>query len=273
MKMKKFPIFQFYFVTLTAIVPAYFFFKYPFSLGGSIATCSFIIPVLVLLLLQLRELSNIFVMLSIVISGILIINFLSYLENSMAITLSHIIILGNCIFAIAAFFYWISFWPTKLSKPLNDSEKKLMKQIQIILLAPILFIGLPFGVFGSLMVLFISDVEQYLYNNTPFLRGFYMVFAGIVFCFFISYLYLNKISDEDIRTLIAEEKFHLIKYDAKTFKKWYLLIFCAFAIVGSGIEGGRNMWPIWIETILLVGLMSLILWKIYKHLFQTETME
>jgi len=133
-----------------------------------------------------------------------------------------------------------------------------------------LFIGLTFCVLSSLVVFDISRSDLYLYNSFPFLRALYIGPAGIIFCFFISYVYLSKISDQDMRTLIAEDKFHLIKFDARKIKKWYLLIFCAFVIIGSGIENGRNMWPMWIETVLLVGLMSMILWKSYKHLFQTE---
>lgn len=268
--MNKVPKFEFYFMWLAAIVPAYFFFKYPFSLGGSIAACFFILA-LIALLFHLRELSFVLVMLTIVLSGILVMNFLSYLENANTTMLEYIVIFCFSALWIIGFFYWIFCWPCKLKESLNETEKKLSKKISIIILAPSVFIGLQFCIYSSLIVFDIARSDPVLYNSIPILRALYIGPAGIGFCFLISYLYLSKINDEDIHTLISEEKLHLIKYDARTFKKRYLLIFCAFVIIGSGIEGGRNMWPIWIETILLVGIMSLILWKIYKHVFRLES--
>jgi len=268
--MKKLPKFELYFITLAGIVPSYLFFKYPFSLGGSLAICFFILA-LVPLLFQLRELSSVFVMLSIVLFGILVMNFLSYLENAKAITVPYIVIFGLLTLLITAFFYWTICWPLELLETLNDAENKILNQIQRIVLAPSIFIGLAFVTFSSLMILFIRDADRYLYNNASYLRGFYISFAGIVFCFLISFIYLRKISDQDIRKLISEDKSKLIPFDARKFRKWFLIIFCWFVINGSLLEIGRNMWPIWIETILLVGIMSMILWKIYKHVFQKES--
>ncbi len=86
----------------------------------------------------------------------------------------------------------------------------------------------------------------------------------------VIYIYLSKFKDKDIRKFLLEEKLNIAHYDLKKAKKYFVIFFFLIIFFGSIMETQRGMWVMWIETILLISLMSLIAWKIYKHVFYID---
>jgi len=248
---------------------AYLFYKYPYSLGGSLVLCLFI-SAFIPLTLRIIKLSSEFRLTQLILADIVGINFLSYLENSVSNTsILYLFIFYSCILFLLYFYSTIADPGFKKYNQINTTDQNLLKQIRLTLAVPLFFVGFVFSLFSGLMVHFIHEYEPQIYYGNPYLRISCVSIAFLIFFFFISFIYLRKINDEDIKELLskADEKYNLKIYDGRKMKNYTLLIYAGTFIIGSGIEIQRGMWIMWFETIILLGLMMLILWKIYKHLF------
>ena len=199
------------------------------------------------------------------------INFLSYWETTVVkITVFYLFIFYGLLLWLVIWYLSIIKSAFKTLGQLNEPDQHLIKQIRRTLESPI-FVGTLFSLFSGLMVNFIHKVEPQTYNN-PLLKISYVAIAMIIIFLFITFIYLVKIRDEDIKRLLfkTEEKYDLQKYDMRKIKKYSLLISVIIIVAGSVIETQRGMWVMWIETILLLVLMSLVFWKIYKHIFSVK---
>lgn len=271
-KMNKQLHIQFSFSCLAIGVFTYLFFKYPFSLGGSVML-GWLIAAFIPLTLRIRKLSTEFSIIQLITATIMGINFLSYWEISgKTINIGYLFIFYGFLFLMITRYLLIVDLIFKNIVQLNETDQYLIKQIRRTLVSSVLFIGMIFSLCSGLMVHFIRKVEPVTYYNNPNLRLSYVAIAMLIFFFLIAFIYLTKIKDEDIKGLLskAEEKYNLKNYDAKKIKNYSLLTFVLIIILGSFIEIQRGMWVMWIETILLLALMSLIIWKIYKHFFFFE---
>ena len=263
--------FQFVFSGITLILFTYLFFKFPFSLGGSI-TLMLIIATTVPLTFSMKNLANEFYIIQFIVAGIMGLNFLSYWEvATLKINVIYLIIFYSLLIWIILWYLVLTQRVLKNKDQLNESDQKLIKKINQTLTAPILFLGLQFSFFSGLMIFFIYKKEPQIYAKL-YLKLSYVAIGWLIFFFFISLIYLKKISAENIKRLLAnvEKQYYLEKYDKRMIKKYLISILSFIFVVGSMIELQRGMWFMWIETILLLGLMSLIIWKIYKHAFYAE---
>jgi hypothetical protein len=242
-----------------------------FGLGGSL-TIFTITGIFVSLSFFVRPLLFEFRCGTLIITGILIFNFLSYWEISGKPLTTEYLILSYLFFL--NFMPFCSFFmtlPFKSRNSLNEQERSVFsKEILLILYAPAFVFALMFAILSGLMVYFILEHEPNAAISCPLLKITYMAVAWIVIGLFVTFIYLSQISDEDIRKFIREEKLATVRYDTGKIKKYSALLFFLIILFGSGIEIGRGMWVMWIESILIIGLMALIAWKIYKHVFYMD---
>lgn len=176
-------------------------------------------------------------------------------------------------------FFWTLYWflfllfvLLKSPESLDESNRHLKNQLTITLVPPFL-IGMIFAAVTQFPFLELPKYNPQTIANisdNQFLKYTAMSTVGLILGLFVSIIYLLKINDKDLKNLVIEEKRNIIKYDSRKIKKYFLLAFILIIILGSMIELQRGMWVMWIETILLFFLMSLIIWKIYKHVFYVE---
>lgn len=228
-----------------------------------------LIATFVPLTIRMKKLSTEFSIIQLILVGIMGINFLSYWEiTNVTINIFYLFIFYGCLWLMIMLYLIVSVRHFKKDS-LNESDQHLLRKIRGTLAAPLIFGGMVFSFFSGLMVHATREIEPRLYDN-PFLKLSYIVIAVFIFFFFVAYFHLMKIGDNTVKGLLSGEKFNFKEYDIMKIKKYSLLVFISIIVSGSFIETQRGMWIMWIETILLVGLMFLILWKIYKHVFYTE---
>lgn len=270
--MNKGQYFQAFLMSIAITLLTYLNFRYPFSLGGSSQLIALGAGILIASFKMKKHFSE-FGVNQVIIVCIIGMNFLAYWENSgKHIGIPYLVIFFSCLIYILLQYIANFEKIFRTLRQLNEYEQKLLKHIRKTLKAPIYFVGSQFALIGSLMVYIIHEDDPNIYYSIPLLRMPYVAFAMMIFFFSISYIYLRKVKEEDIRLLLlkADEKYNLRMYDARKIKKYALLIYAGIFITGSGIEILRGMWIMWFETIILLGLMILILWKIYKHLFSED---
>ena len=238
-----------------------------FSLGGS----SIFVSISVILIFLMGIIRPLVLELSfaiLTITGILIINFLSYWEISVNnLDTPYWIVSFICLFCFVNVYISVVRSPFKKYSDVEESNRGLFRKILLTLLLPNLIMGLIFAMFSALMVYSIRNWEPNVAISYPLLRISYVAVAWLVISFLVTFIYLLKIKDKDIRNFIINEKLNVVKFDTRKIKIYFTLIYFLIIFFGSIIETQRGMWVMWIETILLLGLMSLIIWKIYKHVF------
>jgi len=249
--------------------------KHPHTVGG-LGGSFMLFPIIVVAICSfyfIRSLSLELSFIPLVIAGVMGINFLSYLEmtgGTLNVTYSWIVI--GCIFWTLYWFLYTLFVLIKPSESLNEQNKRLKVQLTITL-APVFFISIPFIVITHVTFLKLQKYSPQMITdmaNNPFFKYTTISTGLLILALFVSLVYLLKIRDEDLKKLVIEEKYGVIKYETRKIKKYFLLISSVVISIGSIIETQRGMWVMWIETILLIGTMSMIIWKIYKHVFDRE---
>jgi hypothetical protein len=205
---------------------------------------------------------------SLFVAELIIINFLSYWEMSgKSVDTIFLIITYLCLYFFVAISLAIVGLPFKKSNSVNGAEQPYYRQIMRTISMPLYFFGLLFAMFSGLMVYFVLLHEPHVVVSCPFLKITYVAVAWIVIALLVTYIYIGKIQDEEIRKYILEKKLNSVNYDVKKIKKYSVACYLLIIFLGSAMETQRGLWVIWIETILLIGLMSLIVWKIYRHAF------
>ncbi len=252
------------------ILLAYSVYKFKFdilSFGGSLMLAA-IINILFFLKRVIKPLALESSSAALMVTGIAIFNFLSYWEISgKSVDITYLAISYICLYFFIAISSAILGLPFKKVDSVSEAEQKHFRQIMRTLSMPMYVFGLIFAMLSGLMVYFILEHEPNAAISCPLLKITYMAFFWVVIALLVTYIYLSKIKDDDIRKFLLEEKLSIVNYDIKKAKKYFAILFFMIIFIGSGIETQRGMWVMWIETILLIGLMSLIIWKIYKHVF------
>ncbi len=255
------------------ILLAYLIYKFkfdPFSLGGSLMLAAFIF-MLIFFKRVVKPLALEASSAALMVTGIVVINFLSYWEISGKRTgMSYLTISYICLYFFIAISAAVLGLPFKKIDSVSETEQPVYRQIMRTLSLPLYVFGLVFPMFSGLMLYFILVHEPNAAISCPLLKITYMAVAWIVIGLFITFIYLSKINDEDIRKFIKEEKLGVVRYDTGKIKKYSALFFCLIILLGSAMEIKRGMWVMWIESILIIGLMSLMAWKIYKHVFYID---
>ncbi|MBI5417585.1 hypothetical protein HZA55_06520 [Candidatus Poribacteria bacterium] len=233
------------------------------SLGGSLI----FIPImagLFLLFFSIKPLALEFSLFALIISGILAINFFGYLEEiETKLYLKNIYFLLVCIF-ITFYVFAMSFMQlTKSPDSLDEFERSLRSKLFLILVSSFIIIT-PFIIISTVNAgYFFSDKKNSFLNHST------VNVAFIILSLIISLFYLSKIKDEDIKQILDKKKYHVINFDSNKVKKYLKIGLLLFIVSGSVVEMSRGLWLLWGETILLLGLMTLVIWKIYKHVFSS----
>lgn len=240
-----------------------------FGLGGSL-TIFTITGILIALSYFVKPFILEFSLGTIIITGILIFNLLSFWEISgRPITTEYLILSYISFYSFIPLCLFVMLLPFKKRNNLNEPERTtFFRKIVLTLFLPMFVFGLIFAILSGLAVYDILKSEPNAAISCPLLKITYMAVFWIVIAFFVTFIYLSKIKDEDIRKFLLEEKLNIVNYDIRKVKKYFGIFFFLIIFLGSVVETQRGMWVMWIETILLLGLMSLIIWKIYKHIFQ-----
>lgn len=268
----------FYVNNAILIFLGYLIYKYQFidmplfGLGGSVMILIFI-SILIFLRRIIKSLTLELNLGISMITGILIFNFLSYWEISgRTIGATYLNIGFFCLIFFTYIITSIVRIPFKNYDQINESERKFfVRQIMLTILLPVFIFGLAFAMLSGLMAYDILKSEPNIAISCPLLKISYMVVFWIVIALLVTFIYLSKIKDDDIRKFLKDERLDVVKYDTGKIKKYFKIIFLSVIFLGSFGEIVRGMWIMWIETILLLYLMSLIIWKIYKHVFLSET--
>ena len=208
---------------------------------------------------------------TLIITGILILNLLSFWEISgRNINTPYWIISFICFFCFVNCYLAFVRLPFKNYYDIVESERALFKKIILTLYLPILVMGLAFAMFSALIVYSIQMWEPNFAKAYPLLRVSYVAVVWLVISLLVAFIYLSKVKDMDIKKFLINGKYNVMNYDRKKITKFFILMFVFIILFGSVVEIQRGMWVMWIETVLIVGLMSLIVWKIYKHAFYAE---
>lgn len=255
------------------ILLAYLIYKFKFGLfsfGGSLMLVA-IINMLFYLKRTVKPLALELSSAALMVTGLAVINFLSYWEISgKNIDMTYLTISYICLYFFIATSSAILGLPFKKNDSVSETEKPVYRQIMRTLSMPMYVFGLVFAMLSGLMTYFILVHEPNAVISCPLLRIIYVAVFWLVIALFVIYIYFSKIKDDDIRKFVLEEKLNIVNYNIKKVKKYFAIFFFLIILFGSVMETQRGMWVMWIETILLLGLMSLIIWKIYKHVFQAE---
>lgn len=246
--------------------------KHPDTVGGFGGSFMFFLFIMAAIVsfYFIRSLSLELSFIPLIIAGIMGINFLGYME----ITRGTLSTAYSWIF-IGCFFwtlYWFLFSLFVLLKPpesLDESNRRLKNQLTITLF-PIFLISMIFAAVTRFPFLELPKYNPQNITNmadNPLFNYTTISIGGLILGLFVSLIYLLKINDKDLKNLIIEEKCNVIKLNTNKIKKYFILTSSSVIVIGSIFETQRGMWVMWIETILLVFLMSLIIWKIYKHVF------
>lgn len=261
----------FKYITFAAIISlAYLIYRFKFdlfSLGGSLMLAA-IIYILFSLKSAIKPLSLELSSAALMVTSIVVINFLSYWEiNSKIINMTYLIIAYMCLYFFVAITSAIFGLPFKKISSVKETDHRDYLEIMRTLSMPIYIFGLVFAMISGLMVYFIL-VHEPAGITWPFLKITYIAVFWLVIALFITFIYLSKIKDEDIRKFLLEDKLGIVSYDIKKVKKYFEVFFLLIILFGSMVETQRGMWVLWLETILLLGLLSVVLWKIYKHILR-----
>jgi hypothetical protein len=254
------------------IVFTYLVYKYPNSIGGFGG--SFILFLFMLGFIGsvyfIKPISLELSFILLIIAGIMGINFLGYLEMTYGLNITYSWIFIGCVFWTLYWFVYSLFILLKTSTSLNEFNKSFKVKLTITLAPPFL-ISMIF--LAITRFIFLDNTSRILAKNifyNSFLKYTIISTGGFILGLFISLIYLLKLDNKNIKNIIIDDKCNVIRYDRNKFKKHFILVFCLFILLGSIFEIFRGMWIMWFETILLFGLMSLIIWKIYKHVFIEE---
>ncbi|MDP3261204.1 MAG: hypothetical protein Q8M34_11595 [Thermodesulfovibrionales bacterium] len=252
------------------ILLAYLIYKFKFDLfsfGGSLMLAALIF-MLTFLKRVVKPLALELSSAALMVTGLVVINFLSYWEISgKKVDMPYLIIAFLCLYFFVATSSAILGLPFKKIDNVSETEQPVYRQIMRTLSMPMYVFGLVFAMLSGFMVYFILEHEPNASISCPLLKITYVAVFWLVIALFVIYIYLSKIKDDDIRKFLLEEKLNIVHYDVKEVKKYFEIFFFLIIFFGSVAESQRGIWVMWIETILLLSLMSLIIWKIYKHVF------
>ncbi len=231
------------------------------GIGGSIIFIP-VIPFLILLSFAIKPITphiNYFVL---TLVGVLILNYFAYLEMAgIKLDINYQLIYIFCVIA-TLLFYMKSV--LSLVKPIDIFEnfnKDIGSKLAIILFSP-LFISV-----GFIVVIMVNAKPSLFSKYNKVLNYSNLNFTFIILGLLISLIYLLKISDSDIKKILIDEKDQIQKYSLDKFRKLFKLSLVFIISFGSLIEINRGLWLLWIETVLIISLMSIILWKFYRNIF------
>jgi hypothetical protein len=238
-----------------------------FSLGGSLMLSS-IIYMLIYLRRVIKPLALELSAAALMVTGLVVFNFLSRWEISgNNIDMTYLTISYICLYFFMATSSAILVLPFKKIDSVSETEHPIYRKIMQTLKMPMYVFGLVFAMLSGLMVYFILEHEPNAALSYPLLKITYVAILWLVIALLVIFIYLSKIKDNDIRKIFLEEKLNIVNYDIKKVKNYFKIFFSLLILLGSIIEMQRGMWVMWMETIMLLGLMASIVWKIYKHTF------
>lgn len=241
----------------------------PFIFGGSLMFAALIF-MLIFLKRVVKPLALEASSAALMVTGIVVMNFLSYWEISgKTVNMTFLTIAYICLYLFIAISAAVLGLPFKKIDSVSEGEQPVYRQIMRTLSMPLYIFGLVFAMLSGLMVYFIL-LHEPTATTWPFLKITYVAVLWLVIALLVIYIYLSKFKDKDIRKFLLEEKLNIAHYDLKKAKKYFVIFFFLIIFFGSIMETQRGMWVMWIETILLISLMSLIAWKIYKHVFYID---
>jgi len=210
---------------------------------------------------------------ALVILGIIGINYLANLEMIKGfLSPSYSYLFLGCLIWILYWFWKVFFSLLKRSERLDETFKRIKNRL-ILISAVSFFISIPFGAIITVnykMLQIYSPLTIKNMANNLFFKYTTISLGLVILALCISFIYLLKTSKEDLKKVVMEEKNNIIKFNVDKIKRHFMVVFFASIFVGSIFETKRGMWVFWIETILLVGLMSLIIWKLYQHVFSRD---
>ena len=207
-----------------------------------------------------------------IIAGFIGINYLGYLETKIGFLNMNSLIFIGCIVWILFWFSRVLFILIKPMESLDEPHLHLRKQLTLAVM-PSFIISITFIAITYVTFLNLQRYEPgYLQGRSnPTLFTYTTISTGLfIVALFVSLIYLLKIDDNGLKKLIIGGKCNLIKFNVNRIKRYFIIVFSTIIFMGSILEAQRGMWIMWIETILLLGLMSLIIWKIYKHIFYVK---
>lgn len=188
------------------------------------------------------------------IFGLIALNLCRYLES--------IQIRINGIFEMFFFIIFLSIFNLtsmsnlKLKINMEDNKKKLRDQISLILFLP-LAISFPFiMIFAAL-----SDIRVLSQSFSVVNVLILLVNLGFIFCL----IYLYKISESDLMKILKIEEIKLKRNEIKKFAFWILI---SIFFLGSLCEYIRGFWFTWINTMIMIILISFITWKIKRPILE-----
>jgi hypothetical protein len=251
-------------ISLSTIL--YLLFGHPnaiYELGGSVILL-ITISGLVLFSLLKKNLASELSFITFIITGLIILNYFGYQEVSgMKLRFEYALIFILCV-ALTLVFIMAAF--IKLLKPDTavNNNRRFKNELAIILAAP-MFISTTFIV--VVLSTFSLAQEENILSRNPIHRytdmALFFIIAGLI----VSLIYLSKIKDDAIKQVFREEKYHSIRFDSRKVGKYLKLVLILSFLLGSIIEMNRGLWILWIETNIAMALISMILWKAYKHVF------
>ncbi len=210
----------------------------PFIFGGSLMFAALIF-MLIFLKRVVKPLALEASSAALMVTGIVVMNFLSYWEISgKTVNMTFLTIAYICLYLFIAISAAVLGLPFKKIDSVSETEQPVYRQIMRTLSLPLYVFGLVFPMFSGLMLYFILVHEPNAAISCPLLKITYMAVAWIVIGLFITFIYLSKINDEDIRKFIKEEKLNIINYDIRKVKKYSLLTF----IFITGYPGGHVLY-------------------------------
>jgi hypothetical protein len=222
----------------------------PVSLGGALILIPFLgIPLMIIY--RRKSFSQTLFYFSLATIELLALNVMRYLE-SVGLNLTGLPFL----FFVISFFYIVVLIVTpylNFGDSLQEDLKKLRRRVSLILWLPF-FVSSPF--------IFIVDDSQIAHNlSFSFINLTMLLMNG---GFFVSWLYMRKISDNELLKIL---KIQATSTQKKEVKKYTQIVFLSIVFVGSLCEIARGFWVAWVSTLLIMMFVMLISWKIVKQMF------
>lgn len=244
--------------------------KHPGSLGGSIIlsiVCAFFYILSVSYKKYQQEISFAVFLLAAIIGF----NYVAYLEfYEQALSIRYAVILVLIFVLIIISFLVLIIGPTKVAvktrQPESSESLEIRKRIYQRLFYPVYGFHFTLAT-GAIFSGFLIAQSPELYTAKWFRLSYHTMF-WIIMSFVISLIALSRIPDYYIDSIIMKERIPICNVRRKLLSGYILIV-----VLGSICEYYRGLWVLWIESSLLLGIIILDAWKVWKHIFETEIYE
>ncbi|PIS37015.1 MAG: hypothetical protein COT35_08190 [Nitrospirae bacterium CG08_land_8_20_14_0_20_52_24] len=268
--MSKFHYFSDYIGALTLLVLGFLNIKFLESSGGTLILsiiCAFLYVISVAHKKYQLEIS--FAALS--LTSIIGLNFMGYMEFyerslSIAYTLGFVLILALIVIG----FLVITIGLIKANASEKESESaeifEIRKRITQRLFIPVY--GFSFTIAtGALFAGLLFAQAQELFITNWFRLSYHTLFWVIV-SFTICLIALNRVPDFYVDRIVTKERIPISNIREKLFFGYVLIVVLSFVC-----EYYRGLWILWIESNLLIGVILLAAWKVWKHVLAPKVYE